>query len=346
MELRFSPPEDTDTSRRSRVVEGEVGLVSLILITGAESVLVDREITRLVNAATNSEVTRLDGSDMEVGAFADATAPSLFSEARILVVRDLQDLTQDCYEEIERYLQSPDPSLTVIFTFKGGVKGKGLIDKIKKARAEVIECEPLKKESEKLDFVRREFVRLDRKITSDAVQALVDALGSDVRELTAACSQLAFDTPISAKAITIDHVNAFYQGRVETTGFDVADATMEGNPQRALIALRQALSTGTEPVMIVSALASSIRTIAKVSGVPRGVKSFEVAGELGLAPWQIDKARRQLSRWTPAGIAFAVKEVANADLAVKGAAADPIYALERAVMAIASALKNSSLSRG
>ncbi|NCX17036.1 MAG: hypothetical protein EBX24_08180 [Actinobacteria bacterium] len=71
--------------------------MSLILITGAESVLVDREITRLVNSATNSEVTRLDGSDMEVGAFADATAPSLFSEARILVVRDLQDLIQDCY---------------------------------------------------------------------------------------------------------------------------------------------------------------------------------------------------------------------------------------------------------
>lgn len=315
----------------------------LIVIIGNESVLVDREVTTIINAHRNSsepaEITRLDGAQTEVGQFTDATAPSLFAQSRILVMKDLQDLAQDCYEEIESYLQSPDPSMSVIFTFKGGVKGKGLVEKIKKAKAEVIESQTLKKESEKLDFVRKEFIRLERKITADAVQALVDALGSDIRELTAACSQLAFDTPRTAPAITIEHVNKFYQGRIETTGFDVADATMAGNPEAALIALRHALATGTEPVLIVSALASAIRTIGKVSGIPRHAKSFEVAGELGLAPWQIDKARRQLSRWTPAGIAFAVHQVAQADLGVKGAAADPIYALERAVMAIAAAAK-------
>jgi DNA polymerase-3 subunit delta len=86
--------------------------------------------------------------------------------------------------------------------------------------------------------------------------------------------------------------------------------------------------------MILSAITSSIRALAKVSGAPRGANAFQLAGSLGLAPWQIDKARRQLRKWTPALIAFSVGELARADVAIKGAEADPIYALERSVMAI------------
>ena len=56
-----------------------------------------------------------------------------------------------------------------------------------------------------------------------------------------------------------------------------------------------------------------------------------------MAPWQIDKARRQLSGWTPRGIVAAVGAIALADAQVKGAASDPIYALEHAISEIASA---------
>jgi DNA polymerase-3 subunit delta len=76
--------------------------------------------------------------------------------------------------------------------------------------------------------------------------------------------------------------------------------------------------------------------LAKVAGANRNQKSFELAGQLGMAPWQIDKARRQLNRWSPAQIADAVGAIALADAEVKGAASDPIYALEKAVTRIVS----------
>ena len=101
--------------------------------------------------------------------------------------------------------------------------------------------------------------------------------------------------------------------------------------------MRSALETGTDPVMVTSAIASSLRSMAKVSGVSRGAKSFELAGQLGMAPWQIDKARRQLQSWTPRGIASAVIAIAQADADVKGASSDPIYALEKALRTIAAA---------
>ncbi len=310
---------------------------AIYLILGSEGALSDRAINKLTAELKerNCEITNLFAGETIVGDIADALAPSLFSENRALILRDLQDLPEDNREEITRYLLAPDPTMTVVFVHKGGVKGKALLDAIKKVKPEIIACEPLKKEAEKEAFVKELFLDLGRKASPGAVSALVGALGSDMRELQAAVSQIAADAPSGV----IDEVmiDKFHQGRVETTGFDVADATLDGNLSAALVALRSALETGTDPVMITSAIASSLRSLAKVSGANRGTKSFELAGQLGMAPWQIDKARRQLHSWSPGALADAVGAIALADAEVKGAASDPIYALEKAVTRIAKA---------
>ena len=306
------------------------------LILGSEGALSDRAINKLSVELKESkcEITQLFAAETIVGDIADALAPSLFSERRALILRDLQDLPEENKDEISRYLTNPDETMTVVFVHKGGVKGKALLDAIKKVKPEIITCEPLKKEAEKEGFVKELFLDIGRKATSGAVSALVGALGSDMRELQAAVSQIAADAP--AGVIDEVMIDKFHQGRVETTGFDVADATLDGDLSAALIALRSALETGTDPVMITSAIASSLRSLAKVSGANRGTKSFELAGSLGMAPWQIDKARRQLHRWSPGAMADAVGAIAQADAEVKGAASDPIYALEKAVTRIVS----------
>jgi DNA polymerase-3 subunit delta len=282
---------------------------SFYLILGSEAALADRALSKLTAQLKDEkcEITTLFAADLLVGDIADSLAPSLFSERRGLIIRDLQDLPEDSKDEVTRYLDSPDSFTTVVFVHKGGVKGKALLDAIKKLKPEIIACEPIKKEAEKEEFVRNLFLDFQRKATPGAISALVAALGNDLRELQSAVGQIAADAP----AGTIDEVmiDKFHQGRVETTG--------------------------TDPVMITSAIASSLRSLAKVSGANRGVKSFELAGQLGMAPWQIDKARRQLNRWTPAQIADAVGAIALADAQVKGAASDPIYALEKALTRIA-----------
>jgi DNA polymerase-3 subunit delta len=307
------------------------------LLLGSEGALADRALAKLLAQCKeeSAEITSIAASEASVGDIADALAPSLFSERRALVIKDLQDLPEDSKEEVTRYLDSPDPTMTVIFIHKGGVKGKALLDAIKKAKPEIIACDAIKKEADKESFVLDLFLDSGRKATPGAITALVGALGNDMRELQQAVSQISLDAP----AGTIDEqlVDKFHQGRIETTGFDVADATLEGNLPIALITLRSALETGTDPVMVTSAIASSLRSMAKVSGASRGAKSFELAGQLGMAPWQIDKARRQLQSWTPRGIASAVIAIAQADADVKGASSDPIYALEKALRTITAA---------
>jgi len=312
-----------------------VDVKSLYLLLGSEGGLADRALAKL-NAELKEEkceITTIAAPDAILGDISDALAPSLFSERRALIIKDLQDLPEESRDEITRYLDAPDDLTTLIFVHKGGVKGKALLDVIKKAKPEIISCEPLKKEAEKEDFVKSLFLDSGRKATAGAIAALVGALGSDMRELQAAVSQICLDAQ-AGKTIDEAIVDKFHQGRVETTGFDVADATLDGNLPGALVALRSALETGTDPVMITSAIASNLRSLAKVSGVNRSVKSFEVAGELGMAPWQIDKARRQLTGWSPRSIAKAVQAIALADAQVKGASSDPIFALEKALATI------------
>ena len=313
-----------------------MALSPILLIHGGESVLADRALAEALSLRADFERTVLDGSGLELGRYGEAVAPSLFADKRVVVIKDLQDVVSEVQEEIESLFDHIDVNLHLIFIHKGGVKGKGLLDKIKKLKPDIVTCEPMKKASDKEEFVRQEFSRHGRKISSGAVTALVDATGSDMRELAASCSQISFDTNAGKAVIDEDDIAKYYQGRIEATGFDVADATLAGNPTAALIALRNALDSGTDPIMIVSALTSSIRTLAKVSGAPRNANAFQLAGSLGLAPWQIDKARRQLSKWSPALIAFSVQELSKADVAIKGAEADPLYALERSVVSIAT----------
>ncbi|NTW41443.1 MAG: DNA polymerase III subunit delta, partial [Cellulomonadaceae bacterium] len=183
-------------------------------------------------------------------------------------------------------------------------------------------------------FVAAEMRRVRRRAEPAALRALIEACGSDLRELAAACQQLAAD---SSGTVTLELVTRYYGGRVEATGFRVADAAVEGRAGEAVALLRHALATGTDPVPLVAALAAKLRVLAKVAAARgRGLD----ASDLGLAPWQIDRARRELAHWQPESLAAAITAVAQADAEVKGAGRDPVFAVERAVLRVAGAARS------
>jgi DNA polymerase-3 subunit delta len=90
-------------------------------------------------------------------------------------------------------------------------------------------------------------------------------------------------------------------------------------------------------VPVNAAFAMGLRTLAKVGGASRTARPDDVARDLGLAPFQVKKARGQLAGWSPEGVAAAIVAVARADEQIKGGGTDPVYALERAVTDIVAA---------
>lgn len=315
----------------------EVGLAPLVLVHGSESLLAERAVDRVVALARERdpevEVTRLDGASYQPGQLRVVASPSLFDEPRVVVLEELQSATEAAFDDVTAYLTDPAPEVVLVLRHGGGVRGKKALEAIRAAGAVQVACEPLKKDADKLAFATAELRRAGRRAEPAAIRALLEACGADLRELAAACQQLVAD---SAGPISAELVARYYGGRVEATGFKVADAAAEGRAGDAVALLRHALATGTDPVPLVAALAVRLRTLAKVAAARgRGMD----ARDLGLAPWQVDKARRELASWTPEGLAEAITAVAQADAEVKGAGRDPVFAVERAVLRIARAAR-------
>jgi len=304
----------------------------IVLVTGPEDVLAERAITMLRDFL-RAEDPSLEVSDVEAdgyrrGELLTLASPSLFGEPRLVRVSAVEKASDDFLLDALDYLGQTAEAATLVLRHRGGQRGKKLLDAIRTGAGGGIEiaCAELKRDAEKQDFAVAEFRAAGRKISTGALRALVAAFSDDLRELSAACRQLIADSPGDISEAV---VAKYYGGQVETNAFAVADAAIAGRYGEALIALRHALDSGADPVPMVAAFAMKVRTMAKVSGARGG--GPQLASSLGLAPWQVDRARRDLAGWTDAGLGLAIEALAAADAAVKGAERDPVFALERLV---------------
>ncbi|MFD5463659.1 DNA polymerase III subunit delta [Kitasatospora sp. NPDC127059] len=318
-------------------------LAPLTLAVGQEELLLDRAVAQVVAAAKaadpDTDVRDLPPGALQPGSLAELTTPSLFAERKVIVVRAAQDLSADSVKEVKAYIEAPAEEVIMVLVHAGGAKGKGLLDAGRKAGGREVACAKLAKASERLAFVKGEFRALGRSATPEACQALLDSLGSDLRELAAACSQLTSDVE---GAIDDTVVARYYSGRAEATGFEVADLAVTGRAAEALERLRWALAVGQPPTGITYALASGVRSIGRLATTGRNMRPADLARELGMPPWKVDRVRQQMRGWTGDAVATALTAIARADADVKGGSADPAYALERAVVAVAKAARAGS----
>ena len=308
----------------------------LVLIHGPESVLIERAICQLVAdlrlTQPEIEIIKLSATAYEGGELPMQASPSLFGEAKALVVRDADEGNEAFQSDLLSVLPDAGADLVLVVAHKGGARGKKIVDALKAAHARVIDTPAIKTDRDKQDFTINEFRRAGRKATPEAVRGLIEAVGSDIAELASAAQQLIADT-----TGTIDEqiVMTYHGGKVEATGFRVADAAVAGDAGEALRLLRHAIATGLDPVPIVAVLASQLRQLVKVGSAGRG-RSADLARELGMAPWQVDRARRALAGWNGDALGRCIQAVAAADFEVKGGGRDPVYAVERAILTIAA----------
>jgi DNA polymerase-3 subunit delta len=320
---------------RATTTWDQVEPAPIVLVTGPETLLAERAVERVVQRAREAdpevEVTRLEAAGYESGRLGVTTSPSLFGEARVVVLAGLESGNDAAFADLTGYLGSPEPDVVVVAVHGGGNRGRAALDAVRGAGAIQVVCDAIKRDADKVDFTQAELRRAGRRAEPAAVHALVEACGSDLRELASACQQLIADT---TGVISVGVVGRYYGGRVEATGFRVADAAVGGRAGEAVALLRHALATGSDPVPLVAALAARLRVLAKVAAARgRGLS----AADLGLAPWQLDRARRELVGWRPETLAAAIGAVAQADAEVKGAGRDPVFAVERAVLRVAAA---------
>lgn len=307
-----------------------------MLVLGPEAILAERAVESTIGVLrahdAGLEVVHLYASTYQPGELEIHVSPSLFGGAKAVVVHEGEAADEVLQRDLLDYIAAPAPDVTLVVTHQGGNRAKKIMDTLKRSRARVIDAPAIKSDRDKLAFATNEFRSRGRKATPQGARDLVGALGRDLRELASACAQLVSDTEGVIDERTVE---VYYGGRVEASGFKVAEAAVAGNLGEALALLRHALAVGLEPVPIVAVLALQLRQVARVGAAGRG-SSAGLAASLGMAPWQVDRARATAAGWSAAGLGRAIQAVAAADFDVKGGGRDPVYAVERAILTIAA----------
>ncbi|VEI14095.1 DNA polymerase III subunit delta [Trueperella bialowiezensis] len=310
----------------------EVELAPIMLIKSGEDVLGDRAVrsirTRLRERDPNTDLVDIDAAAYAPGDLTVLLSPSLFGEPKAVFVPNLEKLSAPFQNDLLDYLKAPDPESILVLRHNGGARGKKVLDALRKAKVPTVTIAKVKYASEKNKLVMNDVRAAGRRITADAVDALVAAMGSDLRELLAAVSQLLADVD---GTINEDHVDTYFAGRVEATAFNVADAVVAGTAGRAVELSRHAIATGNSPVAIVGALAAKFRAMAQVLGQ----RSARTKVHLKINDWQIKRAKADLRGWNNETLARAIGLIAQADADVKGQSRDPEFAVERAIVNIA-----------
>lgn len=310
----------------------------IVLVSGPEEVCAERAIAGVrdyLRAEDDSlEVSDLRADDYTAGSLLSLTSPSLFGEPRLVRVSGVEKCSDAFLTEALAYVEAPQDGATVILRHTGSsVRGKKLLDAIRAGTGGGVEiaCPAVKRDGDRFDFAAGEFQAAGRKIAPIALRSLVGAFSDDLTELAAACQQLIADVPGD---ITEQTVERYYGGRVEASAFTVADTAIAGRYGEALIALRHALASGADPVPLVAAIASKLRTMARVAGSRE--PNAALAARLGMKDWQVDRARRDLTGWNEASLSTAIQAAARADAEVKGGSRDTVFAVERLVTVVAT----------
>ncbi|WP_142245684.1 DNA polymerase III subunit delta [Mycobacterium sp. IS-836] len=310
------------------------------LVLGDEELLVERAVADVLRSArqragtdpgaNDVPVSRMRAGDVSTYELAELLSPSLFADERIVVLEAAGDAGKDAAAMIAAAAADIPAGTVLVVVHSGGGRAKALANELQKLGAQVHPCARITKLSERIDFIRKEFRALRIKVDEETVTALLDAVGSDVRELASACSQLVADT---AGAVDAAAVRRYHSGKAEVKGFDIADKAVAGDIEGATEALRWAMMRGEPLVVLADALAEAVHTIGRVG--PLSGDPYRLAAQLGMPPWRVQKAQKQARRWSRDTVAVAMKVVAELNANVKGAVADADYAVESAVRQVA-----------
>jgi DNA polymerase-3 subunit delta len=303
-------------------------VASVYLITG-EPFLAEEALAE-VRAATGADPLSEASFDASAAVHELEGAlltPSLLGGRRLVVVRGAHDLNQDQAEALARYIEAPLEGTVLVLMASGRTK---LDAKVKRA-GEVIALQAPKGRA-LVEWLRQRAGAAGLSLDQGAAWALIDAVGSELRDLDAALGQLLTALGAGSK-VNAAAVKRAFPRLADERIYALTDALGERRPPETLVALRRLLDQGEEPLVILGALSSQVRRMLRVrQQAERGPGAVTEA--LGLPSWRAERLTKQARSYREDELARALGALAECDLEMKGGDLPAPAALERAVVRI------------
>lgn len=305
-------------------------LKPVYLVHGDDEVKLDSWRRRLrARAATEGEATTLEalsGDRLTPTAFADATGALTLAVGRRYVLADGVDRWKDkeLAEAVEA-LGSLPPDTVVLMIASGkvtrnsGPAAEALVKAVRAAGGEVQLCEA-PRPSGFPAWVADHGRELGLMVGDDAARALLERVGMDQRRLMRELEKIACFAPEGGR-VDRDIVEALTISDLEARAYELADALIEGDRDRALRIAEGMRERGEEIMHILFGLLRQLRQARKAAAMlERGASSQELASALRVPPFIAKQIAAQAARADAPRLERVLEELAELDYAVRGAA--------------------------
>jgi DNA polymerase III subunit delta len=291
-------------------------MTPVVLLWGEDAFLL-REAA--LNHLGDVRATEIDATEWHGTELHDLATPSLFGEARALLVTDCRSLSKDAIAALGAYLSAPDPDARLVLTCTVAERGKppaGLL-KVVEPIGDVRQVQVPRKEIEA--WVMQRAKSADVELTAPAARALVHTLGEDLAQLAAAVAQLA--DAFGGQKVTPAQVHQQFRGLGEQKTWDLCDRAFAKDLPGAIRALRSIEENGDEPLMVLGGIAVRVRDLLRVRSLPDRLGTSQLAREAGLRfEWQARRYQQQARNFTLDELVSIHDRIAEADRALKSGA--------------------------
>lgn len=253
------------------------------------------------------------------GELADLATPSLFGEARALIVTDCRALPDQAVRELDAYLAHPDPSALLVLcaTVAERAKAPAALAKLVEPVGTVREVALSRKDLP--GWLVRRAASGGLELAPDGAAALVESVGEEPAALAQALEQLGSAFP--GERLGREQVERQFRGLGERHVWDLCDAAFGHDAAGAMRALRTLLATREDPLKVLGGIASRLRDLLRVRSLAERMPLAEVARAAGLRfEWQARRYREQARRTSLERLVELHGAVVEADRALKSGA--------------------------
>lgn len=297
-------------------------------MTGPAAVLLWGEDPFLLREAARETLgdvtpTEVDAREWRGGETADLATPSLWGEARALLVTHAKDLAEEALSEIAAYLTNPVPDARLVLSARVGERAKApaALAKLVKGAGVVREVALARKDVPRWVLDRAGVRGLN--LAPDGAAALLETVGEAPAELDQAVAQLA--AAFGGKRVARAQVEAQFRGLGEQRVWDLCDRMFGRDLSGSIRSLRSLLEGREDPLMILGGIAARLRDLMRVRALPDRMPVGDLARAAGLRfEWQARRYRDQARRFTPQELVRIHEHVADADRLLKSGGAGDV----------------------
>jgi DNA polymerase-3 subunit delta len=286
------------------------------------------EIRRSLEAGGKTvAVLAYHAADCEADTLAEAIeTPSLFGARTLIVLRGAEALDERAQERLVRSLDGQAPQVTLAVVARGADMRRRFFTRCRDLGRRVPVDHPRASEMRGwADGLARE---RRRRLEDEARELLIDGVGRDLLLLATELDKLVAAVPESRPIAAADVERVTVAGR-EHGNFEVVGALCARDLAAALRLLARSLDQGAQPIALIGALGSSLKTLlAGAELVVRGRSVDAAERELGLTFYQRRTFQRGVRAYRAVELRRALGRLAALDLAVKTGAGDPRPLLE------------------